>query len=216
MRGAYAPIVLIGRADVVNIPLVAAGYGLSDHTCPTVPAEYHAAEQADRFTLGIRAAPGIPLEHALHAVKQQLGNDSFMVVLDYAPFRFCFGDALMHLIAGRCILTLRQCANINGVLQDTNYRCRRPERFGIGFERRCELHTERTLILHRRQHTQPIQRIGDILRADALQLPLENIPHDVRCKFIHDEAVLILFILHVAVGGKGAEILSLLPLDFQL
>lgn len=61
-----------------------------------------------------------------------------------------------------------------------------------------------------------IQSGGDILRAHALQLPFEDIPHDVRGVLVCHQTVFVRFVLQIAVHGKRADILTALALDLKL
>ena len=61
-----------------------------------------------------------------------------------------------------------------------------------------------------------IQSDGYILRTHAVQLPGEDVPHDVCGIFVHNKAVFVRFVLHITIHGKSAYVLSALALDFKL
>ena len=61
-----------------------------------------------------------------------------------------------------------------------------------------------------------VQAGGDILRAHALQLPFEDIPHDVRGVFVCHQTVFVCFVFQIAVHGKCADVLTALALDLKL
>ena len=61
-----------------------------------------------------------------------------------------------------------------------------------------------------------IQVGGDILRAHALQLPFEDIPHNVGGVFVCHQTVFVCFVLQITVHGKRADVLTALALDLKL
>ena len=122
----------------------------------------------------------------------------------------------MHLVAGRRLLALHQHAGIDGVFQHTQHRTGRPKGLRIGLEGGGILHAQGSLIFHGREYAELIELIRYVLRTDALQLPREDVPHEVGGVFVHDELVLVLWVLLVAIDGKGAEILAALALYFKL
>lgn len=61
-----------------------------------------------------------------------------------------------------------------------------------------------------------VQTAGYVLRTHALQLPFEDVPHDICGVFIYDQVIFVRFIFQIAVDGKCADILAALALDLKL
>ncbi len=91
-------VLLVRRADVVDILFISGGDSLAHHACAALAAEHHAAEKLHRAVAG--AAAGIQRELLLYAVKVPALNDSFVGVRNDCPFAFRLCDALSHLVAG--------------------------------------------------------------------------------------------------------------------
>ena len=72
-----------------------------------------------------------------------------MAVLYDRPFAFILGNTLVNLVAWRSLFTLYENSGIDGVLQNTDDRTRRPSSFCIGFEGSGELHSKGAFVLHR-------------------------------------------------------------------
>ena len=116
--GGAALILLVGRADIIDIFLFTSRNGLANHTGTAVTAENHPAEQPDRFT--VRAAPGIAFQHLLNTVKINLGDNRFVTVRYDRPLAFIFGNTLMDLIARRGFLALYENPGIDRVFENAS------------------------------------------------------------------------------------------------
>jgi len=139
-----------------------------------------------------------------------------VAVLYYCPLAFILRNAFVYLITRRSLLTLNENSCIDGVLQNTDNRSRRPCGFCACLERGGILHSKRAFVFHRRENAELIQCVGYILWADALQFPLEDVPDNIGGVLINHQLVFILFIFQITESGKGTEKLPILPLDFKL
>ena len=207
-------ILFVRRADVVDILFISGGDGFAYHACAALTAEYHTAEKLYGAVAG--AAAGIQRKCLLHAVKIPLLNDGFVGIRNGRPFAFRLCDTLSHLVAGGGLLALNEHAGVDRIFQDTEHGVGRPYRLRVRLEGSGELHAERFLVLHRREHSVAVQTGGNVLRTHALQLPRKDVPHDICGIFVYDQVIFVCFILQIAVHGKCADILAALALDLKL
>ena len=212
--GRAALILLMGGADIVHILLIPCGNGLAYHACAAIAAENHSAEQSDRLTA--RAAAGIAFQHFLNAVKINLGDNRFMAVLDDRPLALIFGNALVDFIAWRGLLALYKNTGVDGVLQDTDDRSRRPKGFCTGLEGSGKLHSKGPFVFHGGKDAELVQSVGYILGAYALQFPFEYVTDNIGGVLVNHQFVFVLLVFQISESGKGTEELPVLPLDFKL
>ncbi len=112
--------------------------------------------------------------------------------------------------------SLNEYACVDRIFQDTQHGVGRPCRLRVRLEGGGKPHAQRSFVFHGRKHAAVIQSGGDILRAHALQLPFEDIPHDVRSVFVCHQTGFVCFVFQIAVHGKCADILAALALDLKL
>ena len=60
-----------------------------------------------------------------------------------------------------------------------------------------------------------VQHVGDVLPPVALQRPLVDLPHHLRRLRVGDDVIFVRRVLAVAIYGKAADVLALLPLQIE-
>ena len=143
---AAGPVMLIRRADIVDVLLCLRRNCLARHRLLTVPTEQEAGKQV--CLVLIRRAAHIPLHHGLDGHEVLIGDKRFMRPFDFNPLGFILRLHNTHLVVWRTALALGKNADVDFVGEDALDSFVSPLCSVASLEDGIELHPSRVLIFH--------------------------------------------------------------------
>ena len=197
----------VGGTGVVKIFFPACRNGLANHVLLAVGAEQKARKGI--YRLFLYGDSGVPAQQTADRPKIHLADDRLMGAGNADPLVLWLLHQLLDFIVWPPGLSLNHYANIEGVLQDTPNRYRRPLGLRVALEAGDILHPQGTLVFRGRENPIGVQPVSDPLLAHSFQLPAKNIPHHLGGVIVYNKLILVVRRFQIAVGGKRPHKLSL-------
>ena len=184
---------------------------MAGHAFSAVSAAEQTGKQID--LLSARSGPGILPVQILCRLKDIFVNDCRYGVLHNKPLFFRHRSPLMHLITDNLLPALAHDPNIQGVLEHTRDRGRRPQAVVMRTMGVPVPEALGAFVSRRVWDSIPIEPSGNPGLAHSLaDKPAEYVPHHLSGIPVNHKGVFVVRVLGVAIGGKRADKLPLFPL----
>ena len=185
--------------------------GALAHGGAAVGTLYQSGQQM-RFSSSIRPRP--QLQPPLDGLESLPVDDGLMGALYPVPLAFRRVDDDLGFVADLPPPPLDHHAGVHLVGQDAPHRHLVPQA-EVVFDGVVAGPAPLRLVAGGVGNTSLVQQMGDVLPPVALQRPLVDLPHHLRCLWVGDDVVFVRRVLAVAVDGKAADVLSLPPFQVE-